>query len=272
MVWPAFVTLIAVLSAQVMVSLPFGVAMGFLFARQGGRLDRGLALPDLAQKFPGLTAAMFCASAVSTVAVAAGALWLARKQWPVPVLARSAVRPPALLVAALVLAFFAMGSVSTWLGIRTGHFESSMLAVFRRLSAELPLPAFAAMALAASLGAGFAEEVIFRGVLQRHFIARWDVASGIMLSSLLFALIHFDLVQSSFAFCVGLVAGWAAWRSGTLWPGMVAHVLNNATSFTMSRLLTDHSSKAEIDALAIPVGLLALALGTIAWLSRRSPR
>jgi membrane protease YdiL (CAAX protease family) len=270
-VWPAIVTFIVLVGAQTLTTIPFGMVMGFMVARAGERLDGALRMADMADRFPLLFCAMLLTGMGSTVAVAAGTLSLFRKTSPLPVLARSAMRPPIVLVLALLFAFLSLSSLTSWLAIRTGHLEGSMLAVFKKLAGELPLPAFIALFLVGSAGAGFGEEVIFRGVLQRHFIARWDPASGIMLSSLLFGLSHFDLVQGSFAFCVGLVAGWAAWRSGSLWPGVVAHALNNGAAFAVSRFTPERPETAGPEALAIPLGVLALALATIGWLSRRAP-
>ena len=71
---------------------------------------------------------------------------------------------------------------------------------------------------------GIAEELLFRGVLQRS-IAR--PALAIPLSGAAFALFHVDPVHVVGVLPLGLFLAWTAQRSGTL-VTVVAHVMNNS--------------------------------------------
>ena len=82
-----------------------------------------------------------------------------------------------------------------------------------------------------SLTAGFCEEVIFRGYLQRQFSALTrSVVGGIALQAVLFGLSHgyqgwkLMLLISIYGACFG---GFARWRR-SLRPGMLAHALEDA--------------------------------------------
>jgi membrane protease YdiL (CAAX protease family) len=84
-----------------------------------------------------------------------------------------------------------------------------------------------------SCSAGFCEEVVFRGYLQRQFIAltgnEW---SGIGLSALIFGVGHaYQGWRSVTAIVVyGLLFGVLARFTRTLRPGILAHALEDVTS------------------------------------------
>ena len=59
---------------------------------------------------------------------------------------------------------------------------------------------------------------------------------GILVSALLFALMHGNLVQIPFAFIMGIVIGFAVIKTGSVVTGMAIHFLNNAISVSMSYL------------------------------------
>lgn len=96
--------------------------------------------------------------------------------------------------------------------------------------------------------AAFAEEVIFRGVLQKHFIHRYGTWRGIFLVSVVWAAFHFfgdrysretdvgvvvDL-GSRIVSCLvlGFVLSWLTLRSNSLWPATLAHTVANICSST----------------------------------------
>lgn len=73
--------------------------------------------------------------------------------------------------------------------------------------------------------APIAEEIIFRGALLRIWLARTAIWRAVLLSSLVFALAHSHKVL--FAFVGGIVFALMAIRYGSLWPGIMAHMLAN---------------------------------------------
>lgn len=95
----------------------------------------------------------------------------------------------------------------------------------------------------------FFEEIIFRGVLQRRFIARYGMYRGIFFIGIVWAAFHFF---SDFSFsgatvlvvlghlgmrlfmCVTLsfALGWLTLRSGSVLPAAVAHTLYNVVVFS----------------------------------------
>jgi membrane protease YdiL (CAAX protease family) len=79
------------------------------------------------------------------------------------------------------------------------------------------------------------EELLFRGVLARAFGARRAVL-GIVVSAVVFSLYHFIPLQMVGVFPLGLALGMLALRAGSIVPGMIAHLLNNATVLILQRV------------------------------------
>lgn len=82
------------------------------------------------------------------------------------------------------------------------------------------------LALLAGL-APLVEELIFRGLLYGWLVGRWGAGIAVIGSSLAFAAAHVELAHVILVLPLGLMFGWLRWRSGSLWPSLVAHMANN---------------------------------------------
>lgn len=83
------------------------------------------------------------------------------------------------------------------------------------------------------------EELAVRGFVLsglRHMGYKWR---AIVLSALFFGLIHGILQQSINAFFVGIVLGYLAVQSGSIWPCMVFHFTNNSLMLLFMRITPD---------------------------------
>ena len=69
------------------------------------------------------------------------------------------------------------------------------------------------------------EEIIFRGFVFRK-LQPFGVKFALIISSLLFACAHGNLIQSPFAFATGMLLGLVAYRYGLKWA-IVTHIINN---------------------------------------------
>ena len=110
--------------------------------------------------------------------------------------------------------------ILTALGVDTQGEE--ILKVF----AELDSPAW--FILVGVVFAPIVEEIFFRGFLFQGFRQRYGWIGGIVISSLIFAAAHFDLVAFIPMFMLGAVLAYIYQRSNSLWPGIILHVINNA--------------------------------------------
>lgn len=68
------------------------------------------------------------------------------------------------------------------------------------------------------------EELLFRGVMLHRFAVKWGLTVSIILSSLLFGILHVDLIG---AFIFGLIMAIIYIKTQTLWAPIICHILNN---------------------------------------------
>ena len=80
---------------------------------------------------------------------------------------------------------------------------------------------------------GFCEEFLFRGAILTN-CRPFGRANAILISSLLFALMHQNPMQFFYTFVGGIVMGLLYDLSGSIWPGTLLHTLNNFASITQS--------------------------------------
>ena len=72
------------------------------------------------------------------------------------------------------------------------------------------------------------EELAFRGVIYGGLRSTLSVGESLVVSSFAFAMIHMSIPMLLTHFPLGLYFGWLRHRSGSLWPGMLAHACHNA--------------------------------------------
>jgi membrane protease YdiL (CAAX protease family) len=122
-------------------------------------------------------------------------------------------------------------------------------------------PATLVAALAAIAAApGIAEETFFRGLMQTRLAASWGRWPAIVTASLAFGLLHLDMVQSSFAFVVGLFLGWCAERFGGIRPTIIAHSMNNAVFVLLATARRQGDMGRASQLIAVVVGVAVCAL------------
>ena len=101
------------------------------------------------------------------------------------------------------------------------------------------------------------EELLFRGAIQGHLMRKWKMPYlGIVVSSLIFGVVHGNPALIPFAFVVGIALGWVYYLTGSLLPGVLMHFINNGSSVLLYTLSGDPdatmvSSLGETGALAL---------------------
>ena len=76
----------------------------------------------------------------------------------------------------------------------------------------------------------FAEEFAFRGVTLQ-LLRPYGEAFAVIGSAFAFGLMHGTVIQIPFALAGGLFFGYVAVRTGSIWPSVLLHFLNNALSY-----------------------------------------
>lgn len=107
----------------------------------------------------------------------------------------------------------------------------SFAELFEQLNA---LPLIQAVIVIAVLP-GICEEILCRGVLLRSIIPRFGVVGAVLLSGMAFGLLHLNLYRLLPTTFIGILLGFLAVSTGSIYPAMLAHALNNALSFLVQK-------------------------------------
>jgi membrane protease YdiL (CAAX protease family) len=197
------------------------------------------------------------ATQVVLVAVALGAAYFS----PVPMKHRLRLgRPrlpwygyPVVCVGSLALGYTG-GVLIELLGLG----EQGTLKEFERAIAGMRGMVLVAAAAVIGLAPGFGEELLFRGYIQTRLGQRWPHLLAIGVTALLFALLHMDPVQSTFALFMGLWLGEVADRTGSIWPAVAGHAFNNGVATVAGALLPGEPEPVYELAITLPVFSLCL--------------
>ena len=77
------------------------------------------------------------------------------------------------------------------------------------------------------------EEVLFRGILLESVRSKHSAGRAIVVSALMFGVIHLIPQQVVNAFAIGLILGYIYVRTESLWPVIIIHALNNAMAYVI---------------------------------------
>jgi membrane protease YdiL (CAAX protease family) len=104
--------------------------------------------------------------------------------------------------------------------------------------------------LAIGILAPLAEEAVFRGavlrVLLRLFDKKWHWIA-IVISAILFGLVHGNVQQFVHATLIGLILGWMYYRTDSILPGVLFHWVNNSAAYVISNLIPNAEQARLID-------------------------
>ena len=104
--------------------------------------------------------------------------------------------------------------------------------------------------LALGILAPLAEEMVFRGAILRTLLNYFNGRMywvPIIVSALLFGLVHGNMAQLLNAFLIGILLGWMYYRTESIVPGIVLHWVNNTVAYTMYKLMPQMNDGKLID-------------------------
>jgi len=98
-----------------------------------------------------------------------------------------------------------------------------------KLMGELFLPKghFWSSLFTIAIVAPLTEEFLFRGIILRGLLSRYRPVAAVLLTAMLFAFMHLNPWQTISAFTLGTLYGWFYLRTGSVWPGVLGHAVNN---------------------------------------------
>ncbi len=219
-----------------------------------------VVIPQLALVMPSVLAAFL--SPVPT----RRRLGLVRGDWPIWTwFAAAAATPLVGMVSGVVVGMFLdeSESLKEMSSIFRDHGQNGFL---------LPI------ALMIGITPAICEELLFRGYVQTRLVRSFGPLVGVVTASATFAAFHFDPVHVVAVFPLGLFLGWITWRTGSLFPAMLGHFVNNFISVLAVVLV----SEAETGLLSLPSiafslavfasGVVGLASISVASVLYRSPQ
>ncbi len=71
------------------------------------------------------------------------------------------------------------------------------------------------------------EETAFRGLVQHWLQTALRPWRAILLTSVLFTTLHFNIFHAPYLFALSCMLGWTKWKTGSLYPCMLIHFLHN---------------------------------------------
>lgn len=111
--------------------------------------------------------------------------------------------------------------------------------------------------------AAMTEEICMRGYVMGNLRAYGD-KFAILMSALLFALMHGNLIQAPFAFLSGIIIGYLTVKTGSLWTGIFIHAINNGVSVVISYLSEQMPTRAA-NILSVFIIYALIMVGTLAF-------
>ena len=97
---------------------------------------------------------------------------------------------------------------------------------------------FALLVLLGGLIAPFGEELLFRGTLYA-WLRRWGVVLATVVSAGVFGLFHGVNVVLPAAVVLGVLCALLYEKSGSIWPAVAAHAVNNTLIFVLARVAAE---------------------------------
>ena len=92
--------------------------------------------------------------------------------------------------------------------------------------------------VATAITPALVEEFAMRGVLM-GVLRKYGEGFAVIVSALVFGLMHGNLVQIPFAFILGLFFGYAVIKTGTIWTAVIIHFINNFISISFDYIFSD---------------------------------
>lgn len=126
------------------------------------------------------------------------------------------------------------------------------------------------MILGVCVAAPTCEELVFRGYLWSACERSAPPVVAWIATSVLFTAYHMDPSQMIGVLPIAFALGWVRWQTGSLWPGVVVHAVNNGLAM-VATLTLEENARTPIW-LALPGLFATLALcAAVWWVGPRRP-
>jgi membrane protease YdiL (CAAX protease family) len=230
------VYLFASLAWMIVVGVITAVGLMGWMAITGADANALLASPNPAAELPTWLVAMSTlVQFVGMFAIAAGEVWVLG--WA-PRDAFAAIRPPAIGLAAGLIGGLFVGLLPGWIAERLMDYfpalDGGNLEMINGLLTAGPLVGRILMIVAVCVGAPLVEELVFRGFLFDAMRRATTPTFAWLATSVMFAAYHVDPIHVVSVLFTGFFLGWLRLSTGSVWPGVAAHAVNNSLATAMA--------------------------------------
>lgn len=145
---------------------------------------------------------------------------------------------PRVWVAAILIGISSWVVASQFFGLQSRFMPSSdaLRELDRLVSAQTKdVPIWAVVGLLAVIPA-ISEEFLFRGFLLSGLARSGGKWMAIVTAGVIFGVFHFLMDKIPITALMGILLGYLCWQSGSLWPGILAHIMHNASLMILSRV------------------------------------
>lgn len=190
--------------------------------------------------------------------------------------------PPIMAMVVALIAGLTVGLLPGWIAEQLWELfpslkNSGTIEAISSLLTEGPWYNQALMVITICVGAPLLEEFCFRGLLwntvERVLPAGWGQFAAFMVTSLAFVIAHGDPVQSPALLFTAFFLGWLRWSSGSVWPGVLAHFVNNTLATVLTLMTTAFAWEGEPSNVFLALGgaVVTVLLAALLIPTRRKP-
>lgn len=176
------------------------------------------------------------------------------------------------IIGAIILGFFAWIFNSSWVGFlqTLDQFKEAFNVMDQMLSGVGSGNIFVAI-LVVGIIAPIAEEFIFRGVIYRALKKNMSIVSTIIIQAILFGIFHGNLIQGMYTIPLALVLGYVTYRTNSLLPAIMIHIVNNTAATVMPMFLTGVDITMPLVIILFILGLLGVIL-PLRFIIKKNPK
>ncbi|ETP71914.1 putative metal-dependent membrane protease [Lachnospiraceae bacterium JC7] len=116
-----------------------------------------------------------------------------------------------------------------------------------------------------------AEELAFRGVTLKYSRKAFGMWGCIILTMILFAIMHLNPLQSLYVIPISILLAYLAYKFDSVIPAILVHVLNNSLSVLVPKVLNRDVTNTEAVVVMIIFGILAIVFSDFKTVASRKP-
>jgi sodium transport system permease protein len=128
---------------------------------------------------------------------------------------------------------------TSWVGSFTKPPEEYEKLLVDALQLTDPSISFPLILILIAVLPGLCEELAYRGMMLSGFLSNFKPIWAIMTTAACFACAHFSIYNLLPLFLMGVVLSYTAWRTNSIWPGIIIHTINNGLGVVASRYEAD---------------------------------